>query len=494
MKKTSVPHPWRKSQLPLVPTKVLATKGLASTHQGGEVRETDGVVFIPHTDGSALQRILQVEDDKFTETMRLPRSRYVERAGMTLRDILVKKNPWYQLQGGCGRADCYVCLSNGGKGTNCRREGACYSITCKICDSEGKKILYLGETSRSPYERLNEHFKLFKGQKEGCPEKGEARSALWLHSKESHEGEMVDSDWGTKIISSHKTALNRQVTEATLIMEAEDSVTLLNSKNEFGANNLSEVAVRRGDNVQGLTKRGRRRIEEESEDKGQSKEVRVEEEEVSKSPSNKRRKGAVTLGRTEETDSTVENHLVGQVKERPAPSSISKEAGSSGTCTMQQMEQIKRPCKPTLKEMLVEDAPTMVPEMEQIWAKPVGFRAGGDGKGGSPSRGEGGRVAPTFTTSPPQMSPVTPLPSSQLSESPMPRSQSKFTTPEPASQQPLSIIMSPVSKNTTPKLSPKATPVDATTSPKSFELLNSPSSTTPVVFHHNTTTTKNKST
>ena len=95
------------------------TKVIASTHQGGEVRETDGVVFIPHTDGSALQRIIQVEDDKFTELMKLPRSRYVERAGMTLCDILVKKNTWYQLWGGCGRADCYICLSNGGKGTKC---------------------------------------------------------------------------------------------------------------------------------------------------------------------------------------------------------------------------------------------------------------------------------------------------------------------------------------------------------------------------------------
>ena len=211
-----------------------------------KVRDFDGVIFVPHTQGSNLQKTLQKIDDDFTKCHGLNRTKYVERAGKTLRDTLVCKNPWYALQGGCKRPTCHICNSNGGKGASCRKEGACYTIECKMCDAVGSKTKYIGETSRSPYERLSEHMKLFLGQKEGDPETGKASSVLWLHSKEAHGGEMTADDWKSRIVSSHRTALNRQVTEAILIQEINNEVNLLNSKNEFGANTLGELAITRG--------------------------------------------------------------------------------------------------------------------------------------------------------------------------------------------------------------------------------------------------------
>ena len=93
-------------------------------------------------------------------------------------------------------------------------------------------------------------------KKEGDPERNESNSTLWQHSKLIHNGEMKTSDWKTRITSSHITALNRQITEATIISnEGVDS--LLNSKNEFGANNLPELVLQHGTRIEGAAKRRR---------------------------------------------------------------------------------------------------------------------------------------------------------------------------------------------------------------------------------------------
>ena len=98
-----------------------------------------------------------------------------------------------------------------------------------------------------------EHIWLFTHKKEGDPEKEEASSALWRHSKEEHGGSMRVEDWRSSVISSHFTALNRQITEAVLISGegGGGKVRLLNSKHEFGANLLLEVVVMKGEQVLG---------------------------------------------------------------------------------------------------------------------------------------------------------------------------------------------------------------------------------------------------
>ena len=185
----------------------------------------EGVVFLPHTSNSGLQRVIQKADDQVTQALGMPRTRYVEKGGTTIKDLLVKKDPWYKLGGGCGRTTCHICMSQGGKGTSCRKEGVCYEIECKVCEGEKeggggegeggrRRTKYVGETSRSGYERLKEHMWLFSNRKDGDPEKGEANSVLWKHSREEHGGGMSVGDWRSKITSTHFNALNRQVTEA----------------------------------------------------------------------------------------------------------------------------------------------------------------------------------------------------------------------------------------------------------------------------------------
>ena len=65
---------------------------------------------------------------------------------------------------------------------------------------------------------------------------------------------MRTDHWQTKVISRHRVALNRQVTEGVKIIN-EGVSNLLNSKNEFGANNLTELVMQNGHKIAGANKR-----------------------------------------------------------------------------------------------------------------------------------------------------------------------------------------------------------------------------------------------
>ena len=88
-------------------------------------------------------------------------------------------------------------------------------------------------------------------KREGNPEKNEPNSVFWHHSKDNHNRAMTTDDWSFKVVSSHNTPLDRQVTEAVKIARR-GTANLLNSKNEFGCNNLPELRIQYG-NQRGAT-------------------------------------------------------------------------------------------------------------------------------------------------------------------------------------------------------------------------------------------------
>ena len=90
---------------------------------------------------------------------------------------------------------------------------------------------------------------------ESCP-----KLALQCKTKEAHDGKLTVADWRVTVVSSHRGAQSRQVKEVVSISN-EGVDNLLNSKMEFGANNLTEITVKQGFNVVGAIKR--RREEEE---------------------------------------------------------------------------------------------------------------------------------------------------------------------------------------------------------------------------------------
>ena len=62
----------------------------------------------------------------------------------------------------------------------CTAEGSGYSLECWSCRLKGRKALYVGETSRSPYQRAREHTKEIDEAKKSHP--------LVIHFSEKHGG------------------------------------------------------------------------------------------------------------------------------------------------------------------------------------------------------------------------------------------------------------------------------------------------------------------
>ena len=86
----------------------------------------------------------------------------VERSGSTIKQLLIKSNPWSS--GNCGRSQCHPCETGDGKQT-CQQRNVLYEPFCLTCkeasesQTEGeervKMVLYVGESARTATERLN---------------------------------------------------------------------------------------------------------------------------------------------------------------------------------------------------------------------------------------------------------------------------------------------------------------------------------------------------
>lgn len=91
-----------------------------------------------------------------------------------------------------------------------------YSTRCKICKTEGKDTRYIGETSRSLYERLAEHVHDAWNKKD--------LSHMRTHLVTEHQMDVEPKDtaelaraYEVHIEKGHKTAMARQVHEAITI-------------------------------------------------------------------------------------------------------------------------------------------------------------------------------------------------------------------------------------------------------------------------------------
>ena len=97
------------------------------------------------------------------------RIKVVERAGTRLKDMFSLTNLWGGSQ--CAREDCTTCTQEGEDIPDCMRRGIVYESICTKCNPESIKpgplksvnkdvpSVYVGETSRSVYERAEEHWK-----------------------------------------------------------------------------------------------------------------------------------------------------------------------------------------------------------------------------------------------------------------------------------------------------------------------------------------------
>ena len=99
------------------------------------------------------------------------------------------------------------------------------------------KIKYIGETSRSVYERAKEHWNAFRDLS--------IQSHMLKHYFLEHEDiEMADMEFGIRVTGTYTSAIERQIAEAVKIeKEVKKGKKLLNSKSEFNRCELPRLKI-----------------------------------------------------------------------------------------------------------------------------------------------------------------------------------------------------------------------------------------------------------
>ena len=185
--------------------------------------------------------------------------------GEKIVDAIHRSNPWEEVR--CEREDCLFCYGANEKMIGkCKQRGVVYETLCMLCERERKKeegsseeedsesteisgekrkrvdivekkktadrierskkqTKYIGETSRSGYERMREHLKDFKNLS--------TKSHILKHYLEVHRDEdMEKMEMSVRIIRRYRTAFERQIGESVEInYNMGIGTRLLNSKN-----------------------------------------------------------------------------------------------------------------------------------------------------------------------------------------------------------------------------------------------------------------------
>merc|ERR1711954_224853 len=177
-------------------------------------------------------------------------------------DILHKSDPW---QGeDCGQEKCLLCSTKTILGkTNsqdCRKRCIVYESWCISCEmgerekieemeadekekremiKNIKKCKYIGESSRSIYERGLEHQRDYEEMR--------SDSHMLKHYLAAHkEEEMEKMTFGMRIVKECRTAFNRQIAESVEIQNNSEH-HLLNSKSEYNRCALPRLTAKMGE-------------------------------------------------------------------------------------------------------------------------------------------------------------------------------------------------------------------------------------------------------
>ena len=187
-----------------------------SRNKAEDEPEYKTVLFVEYTrEGELAKRLREL-------TLRLSsvlgfKVKVVERTGTTLKNMFPTTNLWEGQ--GCGRGDCTTCEQGAEMLPNCTQSSLMYENVCGTCnpgagkDKELKEVkqdiptLYVGETSRSVYERSKEHWGAWRNRTE--------KSHIWKHQVEAHEG--AAPKFYMRVVKYYKSALSRQIGEAVRI-------------------------------------------------------------------------------------------------------------------------------------------------------------------------------------------------------------------------------------------------------------------------------------
>ena len=239
------------------------------------------VLFVQYTKNGELASDLRkvVQDLRPWTKLNL---KIVERSGQKLQDLLCKSNPWDSTD--CGRDMCFTCTSSAkdekSPYKSCFKRSIVYETWCNSCllksdvvdqpivdvsgwldecgenrsnsdpsaievkrkfEADGKTgpyYRYIGESSRSVFERGGEHLKDLDFRR--------PKSHLLRHCVEEHQNIAPENvDFRMKVLSVHRSAFERQIREA-VVLDYVASPLIMNSKLEYTRCGIPKMELRLG--------------------------------------------------------------------------------------------------------------------------------------------------------------------------------------------------------------------------------------------------------
>ena len=205
----------------------LGIKGRQSKNKKPTGAKPETVLFVPHTPGGALKKILQQVDGQVMGDNPYGRVKVVETLGDNMVNALSNRAPWKSEP--CGRPNCLPCKTKAG---SCRARNITYGIECLNCKTEGNRAVYWGESHRTWYDRAKEHGKAI--------ETGDTKYGIVKHHQAKHRD--LEPKFAFKLDRSWKSSLQRQIAESILIQET-PLESLINSKSEWGSYSIPRLTV-----------------------------------------------------------------------------------------------------------------------------------------------------------------------------------------------------------------------------------------------------------
>ena len=220
------------------------------------------VMFVPYTNGSELAKRLRENEENLNKITK-NRIKIVERTGTKLQDLLTKSDPWKGSD--CSRPNCLLCFTKQrtekSQTQDCHKRNVVYETRCLTCQEEQeqeienmdleeqekreliKKIKlykYVGETSRSSFERGWEHVNDMAQLKNS--------SHMLKHVLLNHkEQDMEHVKFGMKILRTCKSSFERQIYESVTIQQERLEHHVLNSRSEYNRCSLPRISAQIGE-------------------------------------------------------------------------------------------------------------------------------------------------------------------------------------------------------------------------------------------------------
>ena len=188
------------------------------------------VLFVPKTGGSVLQKRLQ-ELEPGLSAISGERVRYLERTGVTMKQLLHRNNPWAGAP--CYRAaSCLSCASDKDNKDNCGKRSVVYKVHCAVCRSQEEDLdyIYVGHTSESCYVRGAEHLDAMKARLRDEPNK----SYMATHVINTHGGVATEAKFVMKKIKSYPSSFLRILAECIRIKTDQEKKELWSSTQRLG--------------------------------------------------------------------------------------------------------------------------------------------------------------------------------------------------------------------------------------------------------------------